>query len=55
LDTVLYGLSQAAPQVLNYQLVVVPVLFALAVWILMAAMNGLARMPKWGMYRFVFG
>jgi peptidoglycan/LPS O-acetylase OafA/YrhL len=55
LDTVLYAMTLAAPQMLNYQLVIVPVLFALSVGIPMAAMSGLARMPKWGMYRFVFG
>lgn len=55
LDTILFSLSQAAPGMLNYQLILVPVLFALTIVIPLAAMNGLARVPNWGMYRFVFG
>jgi peptidoglycan/LPS O-acetylase OafA/YrhL len=55
LDTILYGMTLTAPQMLNYQLIIVPVLFALSLAIPIAAMNGLARVPNMGMYRYVFG
>jgi peptidoglycan/LPS O-acetylase OafA/YrhL len=55
IDSILFSMSLAAPQMLNYQLFVVPFLFALSLGIPLAAMNGLARVPNWGMYRYVFG
>jgi peptidoglycan/LPS O-acetylase OafA/YrhL len=55
LDTILYAIALAAPQALNFQLVLVPTLFVLALGIPLAIMNGFARLPNMGFYRFVFG
>jgi peptidoglycan/LPS O-acetylase OafA/YrhL len=55
LDLTLWGIQVLAPGLFRFQLLLLPLLFAVALFIPLLAMDGLARSPRRTVYRYVFG
>ena len=55
LDLVLWGIQALAPGLFNFQLLLLPVLFIVALEIPLLVMDGMARSPSRVVYRYVFG
>jgi peptidoglycan/LPS O-acetylase OafA/YrhL len=55
LDLVLWGIQLLAPGLFNYQLLLLPLLFSIALFVPLLSMDGLARSPRRAVYRYVFG
>lgn len=55
LNVLIYGIAALAPGALNYQVLLMPILFFLGLNLPMVLMNAIEHMPKKGVYRFVFG
>jgi peptidoglycan/LPS O-acetylase OafA/YrhL len=55
LDLLLWGISALTPGALDYPALLVPILLILGLVIPLAVMDGVARLPTRGAYRYLFG
>lgn len=55
LDLTLWSIQVLAPGLFRFQLLLLPLLFAVALFVPLLAMDGLARSPRRTVYRYVFG
>ena len=55
LDLTLWGIQALAPGLFRFQLLLLPLLFVVALFTPLLAMDGLAHSPRRTVYRYVFG